>query len=102
MSPLSPTRPDGWPDWLGRRPIPIIERDRLRQTIDADRLSRETARAQPDQQLAPHFSYIVIEGLNPGRHPANAPGSPSLSALPPEKTTAPTTGFWDHPVEIEC
>ncbi len=39
-------------------------------------------------------------GLGPGRHPANVPGSPSLPALPPEKTTAPTTGFWDHPVEI--
>lgn len=69
VPPLSPTRPDGWPDWLGRRPIPATERDRLSQTIDADRLSRETARTQADQQLAPHFSYIVIEGFSPDQNP---------------------------------
>jgi hypothetical protein len=61
--PLSPTRPDDWPDWLGRRPIPATERDRLRESIDADRYAHEAARNQTDLQLTPHFSYLVIDGL---------------------------------------
>ncbi|MEO5874550.1 MAG: hypothetical protein ABIS86_02295 [Streptosporangiaceae bacterium] len=60
---LSPTRPDGWPDWLGRRPIPTTERDKLRERIDADRYARDTTRAETDLQLTPHFSYLVIDGL---------------------------------------
>lgn len=60
---LSPTRPDGWPDWLGRRPIPTAERDRLGASIDAHRHAQDQARAQLDLQLTPQFSYLVIDSL---------------------------------------
>lgn len=92
---LSPTRPDGWPDWLGRRPIPTAERDRLGASIDAHRHAQDQARAQLDLQLTPQFSYLVIDSLTeddqqPRDEPASAPASASPHASPPA-TAAPTT-----------
>jgi hypothetical protein len=31
---VAPVRPDGWPDWLGRRPMTTADRKTLRETIE--------------------------------------------------------------------
>ena len=53
-----PVRPDGWPDWLGRRPMSSSDRARLRQTL---------GEGLPDGPLAdpgPFLCYLTIDGLD--------------------------------------
>src|SRR5260221_14035512 len=53
-----PLRPDGWPDWLGRRPMSSSDRARLRQAL---------GEGLPDGPLAgpgPFLCYLTIDGLD--------------------------------------
>lgn len=58
-----PTRPDGWPDLLQRRPLSSTERARLRARLEAD---------SPDALDAsgPFLCYLTIEGLDRESDPA--------------------------------
>ena len=58
-----PTRPDGWPDWLGRRPISPADRDKILKDLQADQDELNTAERRDSLQLAPLFSCLTIEGL---------------------------------------
>ncbi|MEV4374723.1 hypothetical protein AB0J71_47260 [Nonomuraea sp. NPDC049637] len=58
-----PTRPDGWPDWLGRRPISSADRDRIRKNLSADQEELDAAKRRDGLCLAPLFSSVTIEGF---------------------------------------
>jgi hypothetical protein len=58
-----PTRPDGWPDWLGRRPISSTERDKILSALRADQDERNAVERRDSLQRAPLFSYLTIEGF---------------------------------------
>jgi len=58
-----PTRPDGWPDWLGRRPISPADRDKILKDLQAGQDELNTAERRDSLQLAPLFSCLTIEGL---------------------------------------
>jgi hypothetical protein len=58
-----PTRPDGWPGWLGRRPISSADRGKILKDPQADRDELTTAERRDSPQLAPIFSCLTIEGL---------------------------------------
>jgi hypothetical protein len=53
-----PQRPDGWPNWLGRRPMTNADRVKIRQALDA---------GLPDGPLTapgPFLCYLTIDGLD--------------------------------------
>jgi hypothetical protein len=53
-----PLRGDGWPDWLGRRPMSNTDRDKIRQAL---------AEGRPDGPLTepgPFLCYLTIDGLD--------------------------------------
>ncbi|MFE3455734.1 hypothetical protein ACFXJ8_43180 [Nonomuraea sp. NPDC059194] len=58
-----PTRPDGWPDWLGRRPISSVDRDRILKDLSADQEELDAVKRQDGLRLAPLFSSVTIEGF---------------------------------------
>lgn len=58
-----PTRPDGWPDWLGRRPISSADRSRILEGLQADQDELRTAGRRDSLRVAPLFSCLTIEGL---------------------------------------
>jgi hypothetical protein len=58
-----PTRPDGWPDWLGRRPISSADRGKILKDLRAGQDELNTAERRDSLQLAPLFSCLTIEGL---------------------------------------
>jgi hypothetical protein len=62
----APIRPDGWPDWLGRRPMTNTDRVKIRQNLD-DGL--------PDSALTapgPFLCYLTIDGLDHEPDPQKA------------------------------
>ena len=60
---IVPTRPDGWPDWLGRRPVSSADRGKILKDLQADQDEMTTAERRDSLQLAPLFSCLTIEGL---------------------------------------
>ena len=58
-----PTRPDGWPDWLGRRPISSADRGKILRDLQAGQDELTTVERRDSIQLAPLFSCLTIEGL---------------------------------------
>ena len=60
---LVPTRPDGWPDWLGRRPISSADRDKILKDLRADQDALKAVERQDSLRLAPLFSCLTIEGF---------------------------------------
>jgi hypothetical protein len=61
-----PTRPDGWPDWLGRRPMTNTDRVKIRQNLD---------NGLPDSALTapgPFLCYLTIDGLDHEPDPQKA------------------------------
>ncbi|TDD18029.1 hypothetical protein [Nonomuraea diastatica] len=58
-----PTRPDGWPDWLGRRPISSTERDKILSALRADQDEQRTTERRDSLQRVPLFSCLTIEGF---------------------------------------
>jgi hypothetical protein len=53
-----PPRPDGWPNWLGRRPMRPADRDKIREALEA---------GLPDGPLTvpgPFLCYLTIDGLD--------------------------------------
>ncbi|GAA2821023.1 hypothetical protein [Nonomuraea rubra] len=60
---MVPTRPDGWPDWLGRRPISSVDRDRILKDLSADQEELDAAKRRDGLRLAPLFSSVTIEGV---------------------------------------
>lgn len=60
-----PTRPDGWPDLLGRRPLSSTDRARLRARLEE---------RPPDALDAPgpFLCYLTIDGLDRETDPAKA------------------------------
>ncbi|WP_031171448.1 hypothetical protein [Streptosporangium roseum] len=60
-----PTRPDGWPDLLQRRPLSSTERARLRARLEAE----------PTDALdapGPFLCYLTVDGLDHEADPAKA------------------------------
>jgi hypothetical protein len=53
-----PLRADGWPDWLGRRPMSTADRDRIRQAL------ADGTPAGPLTGPGPFLSYLTIDGLD--------------------------------------
>jgi hypothetical protein len=58
-----PTRPDGWPDWLGRRPISSTDRDKILGALRADQDEQNAVERRDSLQRAPLFSCLTIEGF---------------------------------------
>ena len=61
-----PLRPDGWPDWLGRRPMSSSDRVKIRNALDA---------GLPDNALTgpgPFLCYLTIDGLDHEPDPRKA------------------------------
>jgi hypothetical protein len=56
--PAVPARPDGWPDWLGRRPMSSSDRARLRQAL------ADGPPGEPPDNSGLAVCYLVIEGLD--------------------------------------
>ena len=56
--PTVPVRPDGWPDWLGRRPLSSGDRARLRQALAED------PPGEPPADSGLVVCYLTIEGLD--------------------------------------
>ena len=56
--PTVPLRPDGWPDWLGRRPMSSSDRARLRQALT------EGLPEGPLADAGPFLCYLTIDGLD--------------------------------------
>ncbi|HEV7900129.1 MAG TPA: hypothetical protein VGP31_20030 [Planosporangium sp.] len=55
-----PTRPDGWPDLLRRRPLSSTERADLRRALEA-----EPEPGSPAAAPAPSFlAYLTVDGLS--------------------------------------
>ncbi|MET8051552.1 hypothetical protein ABZU75_28530 [Streptosporangium sp. NPDC005286] len=53
-----PLRPDGWPDWLGRRPMTSDDRAKIRKAL-------ETGLPEgPLTELGPFLCYLTIDGLD--------------------------------------
>jgi hypothetical protein len=57
-TPTVPIRPDGWPDWLGRRPMSNSDRDKIRQAL-TDGLPEG-----PLTDPGPFLCYLTIDGLH--------------------------------------
>jgi len=57
-TPTVPVRPDGWPDWLGRRPMSNSDRDRIRQALT------EGLPEGPLTDPGPFMCYLTIDGLH--------------------------------------
>jgi hypothetical protein len=60
----TPVRPDGWPDWLGRRPMTTANRITIQEVIDTG--LPETATTAP----GPFLCYLTIDGLDTEQDPA--------------------------------
>jgi len=58
-----PTRPDGWPEWLGRRPVSSADRDKILKDLRADQDELNTVERRDGLPLAPLFSCLTIEGF---------------------------------------
>ncbi len=61
-----PLRPDGWPDWLGRRPMSSSDRVKIRNALDA---------GLPGNALTgpgPFLCYLTIDGLDHEPDPREA------------------------------
>jgi len=69
-----PTRPDGWPDWLGRRPISSVDRDRILKDLSADQEELDAVRRRDGLRLAPLFSSVTIEGFGGQGDPRKVAG----------------------------
>jgi len=69
-----PTRPDGWPDWLGRRPVSSADRGKILKDLRADQDELNTVEPPDSLQLAPLFSCLTIEGPAGRTIPARSPG----------------------------
>jgi hypothetical protein len=57
-TPTVPIRPDGWPDWLGRRPMSNSDRDKIRQALT------EGLPEGPLTDPGPFLCYLTIDGLH--------------------------------------
>lgn len=57
-TPTVPIRPDGWPDWLGRRPMSSSDRDKIRQALT------EGLPEGPLTDPGPFLCYLTIDGLH--------------------------------------
>ncbi|MEU4331475.1 hypothetical protein [Nonomuraea dietziae] len=60
---IVPTRPDGWPDWLGRRPISSADRDKILSALRLDQDEQNAVERRDSLQRAPLFSCLTIEGF---------------------------------------
>ncbi|MEV4183625.1 hypothetical protein AB0J28_19565 [Streptosporangium canum] len=58
-----PTRPDGCPNWLGRRPIGSADRDKILGDLRADQDEQNAVERRDSLQRAPLFSCLTIEGF---------------------------------------
>ena len=58
-----PTRSDGWPDWLGRRPVSSADRGKILKDLQADQDELNTVERRDSLRLAPLFSCLTIEGF---------------------------------------
>jgi hypothetical protein len=67
-----PTRPDGWPDWLGRRPISSADRDKILKDLAADQDELDAVDRKDGIQRAPFFCYLTIEGFGGQDDPRKA------------------------------
>jgi pyrrolidone-carboxylate peptidase len=63
---VAPVRPDGWPDWLGRRPMTTADRKTLRETIETGLPETVTTTG------GPFLCYLTIDGLNTEPDPRKA------------------------------
>jgi len=79
---IVPTRPDGWPDWLGRRPVSSADRGKILKDLQAGQDEMNTAERRDSLQLAPLFSCLTIEGLGGQDDPARSPGCGPASTWP--------------------
>ncbi|MFE3455758.1 hypothetical protein ACFXJ8_43305 [Nonomuraea sp. NPDC059194] len=52
-----PVRPDGWPDWLGRRPMTSDDRAKIRKALEAG------LPEGPLTECGPFLCYLTIDGL---------------------------------------
>ncbi|MDP4510160.1 hypothetical protein [Nonomuraea turcica] len=52
-----PVRPDGWPDWLGRRPMTSDDRAKIRKAFEAG------LPEGPLTECGPFLCYLTIDGL---------------------------------------
>jgi hypothetical protein len=64
--PTVPLRPDGWPDWLGRRPMSAADREQIAQAL------AEPVPATPGTDPGPFLCYLTIEGLDREANPRRA------------------------------
>ncbi|HUR07066.1 MAG TPA: hypothetical protein VM347_31285 [Nonomuraea sp.] len=53
-----PVRPDGWPDWLGRRPMTSDDRAKIRKAIE------DGLPDGPLTESGPFLCYLTIDGLD--------------------------------------
>ncbi|MGP3965896.1 hypothetical protein ACTWPT_59145 [Nonomuraea sp. 3N208] len=53
-----PVRPDGWPDWLGRRPMTSDDRTKIRKAIE------DGLPDGPLTECGPFLCYLTIDGLD--------------------------------------
>jgi hypothetical protein len=72
-----PTRPDGWPGWLGRGPVSPADRDKILKGLQAGQDELTTAERRDSLQLAPLFSCLTIEGLAGQDGPRTVPRLPA-------------------------
>jgi hypothetical protein len=59
-----PVRPDGWPDWLGRRPMTSDDRIKIREALEGG------LPEGPLTECGPFLCYLTIDGLehsDPGK-----------------------------------
>ena len=57
-TPTVPLRPDGWPDWLGRRPMTNGDRAKIRQSL------QDGLPEGPLTECGPFLCYLTIDGLD--------------------------------------
>jgi hypothetical protein len=60
---VAPTRPDGWPDRLGRRPISSADRGKILKDLQAGQDELNTVERRDSLQLARLFSCLTVEGF---------------------------------------
>ena len=75
-----PTRPDGWPDLLGRHPMSSADRARVRKSLE------DGLPAGALNTPGPFFCYLTIDGLDRESDPRKATrlrGRINAAAEPP-------------------
>jgi hypothetical protein len=79
-----PTRPDGWPDWLGRRPVSSADRDKILKDLRADQDELNTVERR-DGIIETGYRRVVVLRVDDlmriaGRAPGNSPGGGRIIA----------------------